>query len=156
MTGNRQLSDHFTLGELTRSETAERRGIDNSAPPDLVPKLERLCAKILEPVREHFGRPFRPNSGYRCSELNNAIGGSARSQHCQGEAVDIEIPGISNMDLALWIRDTLEFDQLILECYRPGEPISGWVHISLKEEGEVNRSDVLTYSNQQYSVGLVA
>lgn len=154
MDRNENLSTHFTLGELTRSETAERHGIDNTPPEEYLPKLRRLCEKVLEPARAHFGRPFRPNSGYRSPELNQKIGGSERSQHCRAEAVDFEIPGLSNYDLAVWIRDNLEFDQLILECYRPGEPNSGWVHVSLKEQGEENRNAVLTYSNGTYSNGL--
>jgi len=104
----------------------------------------------------HYGKPFRPNSGYRSSELNTAVGGSSTSQHCRAEAVDIEIPGVSNYDLAVWIAHNLEFDQVILECYRQGEPTSGWVHVSLTSEGEVNRAVALTYSNRAYTKGLVA
>lgn len=151
-----KLSDHFTLGELMRSETAERKNIDNTPPEELIPKLRRLCTEILEPVRANFGKPFRPNSGYRSQELNSEIGGSENSQHCKGEAVDIEIAGVSNYDLAAWIRDNLEFDQVILECYRRGEPNSGWVHVSLKDVGEENRINVFTYSNRKYSEGLLA
>ncbi len=156
MDSNEKLSEHFTLGELIKSGVAERKGIDNSPSEDLIPKLKRLCAEVLEPVRLHFGRPFRPNSGYRSPELNKEIGGSSKSQHCKAEAVDIEIAGINNHELAVWIQDNLEFDQLILECYRPGEPNSGWVHVSLKDEGEENRAVALTFSNRQYSQGLLA
>lgn len=151
-----KLSDHFTLGELIRSETAERKGIDNTPSDNLIPKLRRLCTEILEPVRLHFGKPFRPNSGYRSSELNKEIGGARNSQHCEAEAVDIEIPGVSNYELAVWIKENLKFDQLILECYRQGEPNSGWVHISLKDEGETNRAVALTYSNKKYNEGLLS
>ena len=156
MDRNRKLSPHFTLGEMTRSETAERKGIDNTPPQEIIPKLKRLCEEILEPVREHYGVPFRPNSGYRCVELNREIGGSPRSQHCQGEAVDIEIAGLSNFDLASWIRDNLVFDQLILECYHQGVPNSGWVHVSLKPEDADNRNLAMTYTNRTYVDGLVA
>ncbi len=151
-----KLSEHFTLGELIKSETAERKGIDNSPPDNFIPKLRRLCVELLEPVRAHFGRPIRPNSGYRSPELNNEIGGAKKSQHCDAEAVDIEIPGISNYDLAVWIKDNLVFDQIILECYRQGEPSSGWVHVSLKDDGKANRSLVLTFSDRKYSEGLIA
>jgi len=150
------LSQHFSLAELIKSETAERKGIDNTPPDDLIPKLRRLCTEFLEPIRMHYGKPIRPNSGYRSSELNAEIGGSSTSQHCKAEAVDIEVPGVSNYDLAVWISDNLEFDQVILECYRKGEPGSGWVHVSLAGEGEVNRAVVLTYSNRIYTKGLVA
>lgn len=156
MNRNEKLSDHFTFGELIRSATAERKGIDNTPPDEIIPKLKRLCTEILEPIRHHYGVPFRPNSGYRSNALNSEIGGSSRSQHCLGEAVDIEIAGVSNYDLAKWINDNLQFDQLILECYRQGEPTSGWVHVSLKAEGQENRMAALTYSNRTYSDGLIA
>jgi|TARA_B110000967_G_scaffold195431_1_gene224919 zinc D-Ala-D-Ala carboxypeptidase len=156
MDRNEKLSDHFTFGELIRSETAERKNIDNSPPDHLIVKLQRLCSEILEPVRLHYGKPFRPNSGYRSTELNSEINGSSSSQHCKAEAVDIEIAGISNYELAVWIEQNLEFDQVILECYRKGEPNSGWVHVSLKDEETTNRAIVLTYSNGSYSNGLLA
>lgn len=156
MDRNEKLSEHFTLGELIKSGTADRKGMDNTPSDHLIPKLRRLCNEILEPIRANYGKPFRPNSGYRSVELNEAIGGASTSQHCLAEAVDIEIPGLSNYDLALWITNNLEFDQVILECYRLGEPSSGWVHISLKEKGEVNRSIALTYSNRVYTEGLMA
>lgn len=156
MNKNEKLSDHFTLGELIKSETAERKGIDNTPPDELIPKLKRLCKEILEPVRMHYNTPFRPNSGYRGPDLNAAVGGSARSQHCHAEAVDLEVAGVSNYDLAVWIGENLEFDQLILECYHSGEPSSGWVHVSLKEEGEQNRKEKKTYSNRKYTPGLHA
>lgn len=132
------------------------KGYRQYAANELIPKLKRLCTEILEPIRDHFGVPFRPNSGFRSEKLNREIGGSSRSQHCLGEAVDIEIPGVSNFDLAQWINENLEFDQLILECYRPGEPKSGWVHVSLKAEGDENRMAALTYSNRTYIEGLMA
>ncbi|VAX08441.1 hypothetical protein MNBD_GAMMA26-2118 [hydrothermal vent metagenome] len=156
MNRNEKLSDHFTFGELIRSETAERKGIDNFPPDYLIEKLKRICSDILEPVRLYYGRPFRPNSGYRSPELNAEIGGSSTSQHCKAEAVDIEIPGISNYELAVWIKENLKFDQVILECYRQGEPNSGWVHVSLKDEEDTNRKIALTYSNGSYSNGLHA
>jgi zinc D-Ala-D-Ala carboxypeptidase len=156
MDRNEKLSEHFTLGELIKSDTAERTGIDNTPPDYLLAKLKRLCTEILEPIRIHYGKPFRPNSGYRGNELNKAVNGSSSSQHCKAEAVDIEIPGVSNYDLAEWVSNNLEYDQVILEFYRKGEPRSGWVHISLKDEGEVNRAVVLTYSNRTYSEGLLS
>jgi len=151
-----RLSPHFTLGELTRSSTAARKGIANLPPADLIPALERLCLNILEPVRLHYGIPFCPNSGYRSPELNREIGGSPKSQHCRGEAVDLELPGVSNYDLAAWIQQNLDFDQLILECYQPGDPTSGWVHVSIKPDPVANRGIALTFSNRAYSNGLIA
>jgi len=156
MDRNRKLSPHFTLGELIRSETAERKGIDNTPSQEIIPKLTRLCEEILEPVRENYGVPFRPNSGYRSVALNREIGGSPKSQHCLGEAVDIEIAGVSTYDLAKWIRENLDFDQLILECYHRGVTNSGWVHVSLKPEEADNRHIAMTYTNRTYIDGLVA
>jgi len=145
------LSEHFTLRELTRSQTAERLGIDNSPDSAEIIRLTRIAKDILEPIRMTFDVPFSPSSGFRCQELNDRIGGSATSQHCKGEAADIEIPGVSNLELARWCQDNLNFDQLILECWN-GKPDSGWVHIS-KIEG--NRLEVLTYERGAgYSVGL--
>ena len=153
------LSDHFTLEELCKSQTALRSGIDNTPATDtpegqtVIESLTRICARILEPVRLNYGVPFAPNSGYRCLELNRALKSRDTSQHVKGQAVDIEVPGIANFDLATWIRDNLEFDQLILEFYTSGEPSSGWVHCSLIEDG--NRGEVLTIGKQGRSTGLV-
>lgn len=154
MDANIKLSPHFTLYEMIRSQTAVRKGIDNTPPADLVPKLRDICVQILEAVRLHYGLPFRPNSGYRSPALNTAVGGSKTSQHCKGQAVDIEIAGVSNYDLAAWIQDNLIFDQLILECYTPGIPGSGWVHVSYR--AGANRNQVMTYSGGHYQPGLVA
>ena len=96
---------------------------------------------MLEPVREHFG-PVHINSGFRCPDLNKAVGGTSTSQHCLGQAADIEVAGVANGDLAAWIAANLDFDQVILECYRKGQPNSGWVHVSYKDSG--NRKATLT------------
>lgn len=153
MNPDTRLSAHFVLNEMIRSQTAARKGINNTPPDEVIPKLRDICVQILEPVRRHFGAPIRPNSGYRSPELNNAVGGSARSQHPLGEAVDFEIAGVSNYDLAAWIKDNLVFDQLILECYTPGVLHSGWVHVSYRAGN--NRNRVMTYSGGQYLPGLV-
>jgi len=91
-----------------------------------------LCENILQPVRDHFGKPVKISSGFRCAELNSspAVGGSKTSDHCKGQAVDFEIDGLPNPDVAQWIMDNLEYTQLILEFYTPGIPDSGWVHVS--------------------------
>jgi zinc D-Ala-D-Ala carboxypeptidase len=147
-----KLSANFSLRELTHSQTAIRKGIYNVPTDAHVDSLRLLCENILQPVREHYGRSFSPSSGYRSEALCQAIGSSRKSQHAKGEAVDFEVPGISNYDLACWIRDNLDFDQLILEFYKEGDPNSGWVHCSYKPEG--NRKECLTYDGQQYSLGL--
>jgi hypothetical protein len=139
-----KLSEHFSLEEFTKSQTGERLGIDNEPSETHLENLKRLCTNVLEVVRENLG-PVHINSGYRGVELNKAVGGAATSQHCYGEAADIEIPGMSNSDLAKWIEKNCQYDQLILECYKPGVPTSGWVHCSYKAGGG-NRKEVLTAS----------
>ena len=124
------LSAHFSLSELTKSETATRKGIDNTPNGTEVESLILLCDNILEPVREHYGIPFVPNSGYRGLDLNREIGSSDKSQHVTGNAVDFEVPGFDNKEVALWVMENCDFDQLILEFYKEGEPTSGWVHCS--------------------------
>ena len=131
VTPDMQLSEHFNLKEFTKSETAIRKRIDNTPSSQHASNLKLVCEKILEPVRNHFGKPIRINSGYRGPALNSAVGGSSKSQHCNGEAVDFEIDGLPNPELAKWVAENCEFDQIILEFYDPKEgPNSGWVHAS--------------------------
>jgi len=139
-----QLSEHFNLKEFTKSETAIRKRIDNTPNEQHAQNLKNVCEKILEPVRRHFGKPVRINSGYRGAALNAAVGGSSKSQHCNGEAVDFEIDGLANPELAKWVSENCEFDQIILEFYDPKEgPNSGWVHASYTSKG-TNRKQKLT------------
>jgi len=136
-----RLSKNFTLQEFTKSQTAERRGIDNAPVEGHIENAKALFENVVQPVRDNFGVTII-NSGYRSGDLNYAIGGSNTSQHCKGQAVDIECPGTPTYDVAKWIKDNLDFDQLILEFYTPGIPDSGWVHVSYKTED--NRKGVLT------------
>lgn len=146
-----KLSENFSLAELTKSQTAERKGIDNIPHATARENLVKLCENILQPVRDHYGIPFTPSSGYRSPELCLAVGSTIKSQHAKGQAADFEVPGISNMELAEWIQDNLEFDQLILECYTGGN--TGWVHCSYVHEP---RKDVLTYDRANgYRKGLI-
>jgi hypothetical protein len=126
------LSANFSLKELTKSDTATRLGIDNTPDEETIDNLKMLCEKVLQPVREHFGKSVTVNSGYRSPELNSspAVGGSKTSDHCKGMAADIEIAGIPNAELAQWIMDNLTYSQLILEFYTRGIGDSGWVHVS--------------------------
>jgi len=153
-----RLSPHFTLNELMRSQAAARHGIDNRPGVREIESLKGLSAGILEPVRDHFGRPFSPSSGYRCARLNRLIGGARNSQHMLGEAVDFEIPGVPNLDLALYIRDNLVFDQLILEYPVKESADAGWVHCSLRGRGSLksrdNRGQVMTRTRAGYRAGL--
>lgn len=122
------LTKHFTLAEMMKSQTAARRGLRNVPGPDAVAALRLLCEKVLEPIREHFARPVIVTSGYRAPAVNKAIGGSASSQHCFGMAADFTVPGVSNIDLCRWIMRNMKYDQLIYEF---GE--SGWVHVSYRD-----------------------
>ena len=151
-----RLSTNFTLTEYTKSQTAIRQGLDNTPTDEHLSKAKQLFEYVVQPVRNNFGVTVI-NSGYRGPALNQAVGGSSKSQHCKGEAVDIECPGVANYDVAKWIHDNLDFDQLILECYTPGIPDSGWVHVSYKQEG--NRKSVLTAMKENgktvYKPGLI-
>ena len=124
-----RLSTNFTLEEFTRSQTAIRQNIDNTPTEEHIENMQLLCEMVLQPVRDHFG-PIAINSGYRGVVLNKTIGGSWKSQHCEGKAVDIECPGTGNRHVADWISDNCTFDQVILEFHTPGIPDSGWVHVS--------------------------
>ena len=106
-----RLSKHFTLQELIKSSTAERRGIKNVPERAEIESLRLVCDNILEPVRQHFGVPMVPSSGYRCLELNRAIGSGDSSQHVKGQAVDFEIPGLANQVLANWIMENVAYDR---------------------------------------------
>jgi len=151
------LSKNFTLTEYTKSQTALRQGIDNTPGDEHLASAKLLFEKVVQPVRDHFG-PTVINSGYRGPALNAAVGGSSSSQHCKGEAVDIECPGTPNYDVARWIEDNLDYDQLILEFYTPGIPDSGWVHVSYKSEGNRKQSLTATKENGKtvYLQGLIA
>jgi hypothetical protein len=124
-----KLSKNFSLEELTKSDTAVRRGISNVPSEDVTNNIQELVDNVLQPVRDRLG-PVVVTSGYRSPELNTAIGGSKTSDHCLGMAADIEVLGIDNKVTAEYIRDNLLFTQLILEFYKDGVPDSGWVHVS--------------------------
>ena len=126
------LTRNFTLSELTKSDTAIRKGINNNPSAEQIEKLKLLCENILQPVRDHFGR-VKITSGFRSVELCLAINSSANSQHARAEAADFECPGVDNAELADWIKRELPYDQRILEFYTPGEPNSGWIHCSYTE-----------------------
>ena len=135
------LTKNFSISELTKSQTAERKGIDNTPSPTHRENLKSLCTSILQPIRDHFGRVVSVSSGYRSVELCVAIGSSTGSQHAKGEAADFEIFGISNKELADYINENLDYDQLILEYWKEEDPNSGWVHCSYKSDG--NRKQYL-------------
>lgn len=144
------LSKNFSLAELTKSQTAERKGIPNTPTADHIYNLTALCENILQPIRNEFGS-FIVSSGYRSPELCEAIGSKATSQHAKGEAADFEVAGVSNYKLATWIEENLPFDQLILECFQGGN--TGWIHCSYIPDG---RKETLTFNRSEgYRKGLL-
>jgi len=153
-----KLTNNFSLAEMTKSDTALRLDMDNTPGPEEIDNMTRLCECVLQPVRNHFGKGVKVNSGFRHPNVNAKVGGSKTSDHCKGMAADIEIPGIANADLAKWIVDNLEFRQVILEFYTPGIPDSGWVHVSYNP-GD-NKKQVLTATKKEgktvYLNGLIA
>ena len=148
-----KLSGHFSLAELTKSQTATRKGIDNKPTLEHIENLTELCVQILEPTRRNFGKPMVITSGYRSEELCEAIGSKTTSQHAKGEAADFEMFGIDNKELAKYIKNNLVFDQLILEFYNPDDPSSGWVHCSYSKEE--NRKQALLYNGKEYTEWLI-
>ena len=138
------MSKYFTIEELTHSTTADRRGIDNTIPDRLLPNITRLI-DYLDKVREEFGAPIRVSSGYRCPDLNEAVGGSDKSQHMQGLAADLVVPDLPR--LFKTIRKMGGFDQLIWE-----EPSTHrvWVHVSVAPKGAKPRGQVLRYNGRGY------
>ena len=153
-----KLTQNFSLSELTRSQTATRKGIENQPNDEQLANLVALCECVLQPIRDHFGKPVRISSGLRVPELNAAIGGSTTSDHTRGCAADIEVPGVDNKVLAQWVVDNLEYRQTILEFYEPGIADSGWVHVSYNP-GD-NKKQVLTATKKDgktvYLSGLIA
>ena len=130
-----KLSKHLDLSEVIRSESAKRNGISNMPTPEHIANFMLLAEKIFEPIREHFGIPIRISSGYRSKELNAKIGGSATSQHCKGQAIDIDMDetSITNKQVFDYIKDNLPFDQLIYEFGDSSNP--AWVHVSYVPRG---------------------
>jgi len=152
------LTKNFTLAEMVKSDTALRHDMDNTPGEKEIESLKRLAEKVLQPVRDSYQKGVKVNSGYRAPAVNQKVGGSPTSDHCKGQAADIEIPGVANADLAKWITENLDFTQVILEFYTPGVPDSGWVHVSYDPENL--KKQVLTATKQDgktvYLNGLVA
>ncbi|BAQ88286.1 peptidase M15 [uncultured Mediterranean phage uvMED] len=145
-----QLSKHFSLKEMTKSATAARLGLDNTPNEEQIENLKALCENILEPLRDYYeSRPIMVSSGFRSEKLSEAIGSSSRSAHCQGMAVDFEIPGFDNKQVAAHIKNNFDFDQLISEYYEEGVADSGWIHVAYKRDGS-NRKQSLIKDKEGY------
>jgi hypothetical protein len=139
-----KLSEHLDLAEVIKSDTAKRKGISNMPTPEHLENFKKLAENVFEPIRKHFGVPIHISSGYRSKALNTAIGGSLSSQHCQGEAIDIDMDGsangVTNKMVFDFIKDKLNFDQLIFEFGTKDAP--DWVHVSWESSGK-QRKQVL-------------
>ena len=133
-----KLSEHLDLSEITRSESAKRNGISNMPPELHIANLKLLAENVFEPIRNNFRCPIHISSGYRSIELNRIIKGSLTSQHCTGEAIDIDMEGsangVTNKMVFDYIKDHLQFDQLIWEFGNSLEP--DWVHVSYESTGK--------------------
>lgn len=126
-----KLSKNLSLREVTKSNTAKRLGIDNTPDEQVIENLKAIAEKVFQPCRDHFGHPIYVSSGYRSPRLNEAVRGSKTSQHMAGKALDLDADvfgGISNADIFRYIKDNLEFDQLIWEFGDENNP--DWVHVS--------------------------
>lgn len=138
------LSEHLTLAEVTRSESAKRKGIDNTPSADIIGNLKKLAENVFEPIRNNFRVPIIISSGYRCVKLNKSIGGASSSQHCKGEAIDIDMDltstGVTNAMIFDYVKDKLDFDQLIWEFGTDENP--DWVHVSYNSNGN-QRKEIL-------------
>ena len=135
-----KISDHITYAEAIHSQTAKRKGIDNTPNPNQIEAMKLLAEKVFEPLREWVGGPIKVNSFFRSPDLNTAIGGSKTSQHCKGQAIDIDdVYGYkTNSDMYHWIKENLSFDQMIWEFGTDTQP--NWVHVSyVSEENNRNR-----------------
>lgn len=138
-----KLSENLYLKEVIKSNTATRKGIDNSPTEEHLNNLRLIAIRIFQPIREHFDFPIGISSGYRSKALNKAIGGSKSSQHCFGEALDIDADifgGVTNAEIFHFIKHNLDYDQMIWEFGNDNEP--DWVHVSFKSDGK-NRKEVL-------------
>ena len=142
-----KLSNNFSLNEMVKSQTAERKGINNNPNEDQIESLQALCNNLLQPIREHFDKVVSVSSGFRSAELCIAIGSSINSQHAKGQAADFEIFGVSNQELAHYIDKNLDYDQLILEYWKPDEKNSGWVHCSYKNKDDNRKQFLKAYRN---------
>ena len=131
-----QLSKNLVLAGVTRRDTAKRKGISNMPTPEHIENFKKLAENVFQPIREHFGVPIHISSGYRSKDLNTAIGGSLSSQHCQGEAIDIDMDGtsITNKQIFDFIKENLNFDQMIWEFGTDANP--DWVHVSYESTGK--------------------
>ena len=148
-----KLSNNFSLKEMVKSQTAERKGINNNPSEDHMNNLKLLCENVLQPVRDHFGKVVTVSSGYRSEALCEAIGSSKNSQHAKGQAADFIIPGVDNKKVFKHIIENLPMDQVILEYYKEDDTKEysnkGWIHCSYIPKG---RGQALTKDDTGYKL----
>src|SRR6056300_1928081 len=125
-----KLTDNFSLEEMTRSATAEKKNIENVPNEEQIECLRQLCVNILQPLRDDFQKPLVVSSGFRSKKLSLAINSKTTSQHCKGQAADFIIPGVDNKKVFKHIIENLPIDQAILEYYDESDINSGWIHVS--------------------------
>tara|TARA_R100001463_G_scaffold39870_2_gene85140 strand:- start:887 stop:1342 length:456 start_codon:yes stop_codon:yes gene_type:complete len=143
------ISKHISYKEGVYSNTATRRGINNDPNDEQLDNMELIAEKVFEPLRKWVGGPIKINSFFRSQELNTAIGGSSKSQHCKGQAMDIDdtFGKATNAEMYHWIRENLDFDQMIWEFGDDDNP--AWVHISYVSEEENRNRCLLAYKENK-------
>lgn len=146
-----KLSQNFELEDLIKSPTATAAGIKNAPGPTELQNLMALAVNVLEPVKAHFGH-VQINSGYRGPDLNKLVGGSTSSQHCKGQAVDFEIPGVPNKDVAIWVTNNIKYDQCILEFWVARDASSGWVHCSYNKDAPGRKQKLIAQKNGKKTI----
>ena len=139
-----QVTKHVSYAEVTQTST----GLPNEPKPSHMNNIITLCEKVFEPLRMHVGKPIKINSVYRSEAVNKKIGGSATSQHCKGEAMDIDdtYGAMSNNEMGFWIIENLMFDQVIFE--KPVKGKASWIHVSYSSFR--NRKQVLIFDGKKY------
>ncbi len=145
-----QIGVHFTEAEVGRSQVATRKGIKNTPTEKVLANATILVESVLDQVRDFYRQPIQPSSWYRSPELNKAIGGSPKSQHLTGLAVDFVVPGVSNKEVCVFIASNCNFDQVIQEY---GD--EGWVHLSAEKEPGTGRREYLVYDGKSYKPGVI-
>lgn len=151
-----QLTKNFTLAELTKSQTAARKGLDNTPTPQVEKNLKSLAETILQPLREKIAKPIVINSGYRSPAVNAAVGGSATSAHRFGHAVDLVVPSYAGGDVkklcqfvVKFLKDNnIAFDQVIYEFGSDANPTQGWVHLGIKSGNNKQRKQLLVINSK--------
>lgn len=146
-----KISDHISYTEATKSRTAVKYGIDNKPTEKEMENMKAIAEAVFEPLREYFGVPISVTSFYRSKELNSKLGGSSTSQHCKGEAMDLDADVfgmITNRQIFNYIKDNLDFDQLIWEFGDKKDP--AWVHVSFKKNGGNRKQILVAYREKSF------